>query len=209
MNEFNKQSLHKAIASLPEYQPPSTVWEEIDMELERDLSKEKLLSELKELPSYDPPQKIWKNIARKLSARKNPGGVKVVLLGRWKRMGSIAAAVVVLLTVTWWLQKKKQTSEIRLSYSVETVDDELLKRDWNDDEDGFKQIEAICRNHKFISDRPDFKQLREELEELAGAKKALEQAIGKYGTGVELINQIKSIELERTDILEKMVDKMI
>jgi len=51
--------------------------------------------------------------------------------------------------------------------------------------------------------------LREELEELAGAKKALEQAIGKYGTGVELINQIKSIELERTDILEKMVDKMI
>jgi len=209
MNEFNKQTLHKAIASLPEYSPPSTLWDEIGLELENDLSKEKLLSELKGLPSYNPPHKIWSNIARKLAWSENPGSRKVFRLASWKRVGSIAAAVAVLLIAGWWFQQNKEDSANRLSYSVETVNDELLKRDWNDDEDAFKQIEAICKNKKLICERPDFKQLREELAELADAKKDLETAIGKYGTNVELINQMKKIELERTDILEKMVDKMI
>ena len=132
-----------------------------------------------------------------------------------KRFQFAAAAVVaVLLAAFGWLLLNNTATEInleagQLAYSIETVDDNLLAHDWNDDEDGFAMVMNICNEWKFKCDNPEFKALKAELEELNDAKEELEYAIGSFGTNADLIAQMREIEFARTDLLEKIIQKVI
>lgn len=206
MKEHNKKTLIEALSSLQEHEPPEELWMGIEEELEQhdQIVPPELL---KTLPMYEPPPSVWDGIAGELIPQRP---AKVVRLG-WQRVLSVAASVALVLVAYWQLQPEKalQPENVSVSFSEETVDPALLARDWQEDEDAFREYLAICEAKKFICEQPEFKKLQDELEELTLAKDELDEVIGAYGAAPELISQIKEIELERTDILKKMMVMLI
>jgi len=223
LKEYNKHSLIEALASLPEYDPPTSVWEK----MERELKLHNNIANLKEhnppsevwtnlqnelvlqnavaaLSSYEPPSAIWEEIQGELATRKPKG--RVVPLQRWIRYAA-AAAVIGVVTLFGLSQFTENTiTNSQLSYSVETVSDDLLKKDWNEDEDAFDYLMAICKEKVLACKNPEFQILQTELQELNDAKTMLEEAIGSYGTNANLISEMKDIEFARTTIVKQMID---
>lgn len=66
MKDINKKTLIEALSSLREYEPPDSVWENIDMEMDGkkalSIPSEMLLS----LPEYDPPAFVWDHVESKI-----------------------------------------------------------------------------------------------------------------------------------------------
>lgn len=61
--EKNKENLDKAIAQLPQYQPPEMLWEGIADQLDFEQNLEK---PLREMPVYNPPAALWEELITKI-----------------------------------------------------------------------------------------------------------------------------------------------
>jgi len=207
MKEHNKKTLIEALSTLKEYEPPESVWMNIDGGLGaqgKDAAQARLL---KSLPQYEPPDQVWEGIVKKLAEKP---GAKVVRM-RWGQALAVAASLALLLVVYWQLNSPAaiQPDNVTITFSEETVDPLLLDHDWEADEDVFREYLAMCEAREFICEQPEFKQLREELEELTAAKEELKEVTSTFGSDPMLITQIKEIELERTGILKKMMVMLI
>ena len=204
MKDINKNTLIEALSMLPEYEPPVHVWESVQMQVEEFPPK----NMLKQMPVYQPPTRGWESILSNLESSANRA--KIVSI-RWKQVLAVAAAMALVLFSIWRIGLPKPGDDVQtaMNYSTETVDDQLLVNDWDEDEDAFVQFREICEAKKIICQQPEFVQLQTELEELTGAKEALKAAMGSYGATADLITQIKDIEMERTGILKRMMVMLI
>ncbi len=206
MEEFNKKTLIEALSSLPDYEPKEELWDRIEAAAEEESLLPK--SAYRSLPAYDPPATVWQHIARKLDQQASEKGRVVPLV--WRRALAVAVSLAfIVFSVLMLNNQPKGTEEYSLSYSTEMPDPLLVKQDWDEDEEAFQQFLEICEAKKYICEQPAFRQLQSELEELTDAKLALKEAVGDYGTDAELVTQIKEIELERTDLLKKMMVMLI
>lgn len=203
MKEINRSTLIEALSMLPEHDPPDHLWEVVETELD-------LLNVLPEsepvaqvLPEFEPPSDLWNKITTELD-----GGGKMIPI--WKWSARVAAALVFILA-TWWLMNIEQAplDEGVLSYSIEVLEPSLEEADWDEDEDAFQQFMTLCQTGNFVCEQPAFRNLKSELEELTEAKNDLKDAMGAYGASPELVQQMKQIELERTDLLKKMMVMLI
>lgn len=203
MLEKNRPILQALLRKLPVYQPPNDVWDGV----ENALSSPAPLPLDKMLPVYDPPDEVWEKIDAAI-AIPTAGKRQLRRLLPW-----LAGAAASLAALIWFLQPNTivgATEEsVTFSYGKEIVDDALLARDWQQDEDAFAMLEHLCANSSFSSSNPDMNTLRTELDELTEARQALENALGKYGTDIDLISQLAEIERQRTTLLKKMLEYFI
>lgn len=207
MEEQNKKTLIEALSALPDYEPNDETWEKIEAEL-RGLDGILPKNLGLKLPEHDPPEHVWDAIARQLEIQPNEKG-RVVSIG-WKKALALAASFALILFAVFFLKNKEtQNDEYTISYAVESLDPLLAAQDWDEDEAAFQQFLEICEAKKYICEQPAFRQLQSELEELTEAKAALKVAVGDYGADIHLVTQIKEIELERTDLLKKMMVMLI
>lgn len=125
----------------------------------------------------------------------------------------LAGAAASLAALAWFLQpgtiQGASEASVSFSYGKEIVDDALLARDWQQDEDAFGLLERLCATSSFTCANPDMNTLRTELDELTEARNALEEALGKYGSDADLITQLAEIERQRTTLLKKMLEYFI
>ncbi len=209
MEEFNRKTLIEALSTLKEHDPPGSVWQGIDREME--LGKSGFIPEetLMELPEYDPPSRIWQAIVKQLG----PGSETKTLRVGWRKALAVAASLAILVVAYFAFSNSENAvaapEEFVVRYSVEELDDQLFAKDWQEDDAAFEQYQELCHAKKYVCDHPEFQVLQREFEELSQAVKELELAIGDYGTNADLIVQIKNIELERTDIFKKMMVMLI
>jgi hypothetical protein len=208
MEEINKRTLIEALSSLPEHDPPGNLWEAIESELEEKAESTFSRQELRELPEYAPPPEVWEKIESKVGEN-----ARIVPL-RVRRVLAVAASLALLFAAYWTMNQapisgSAETGDFTLSYTTETVDEMLFEHDWNEDESAFEEFKQLCEAKKYICEHPEFQVLKSDLEELTEAKEAVQEAIGSYGTDPELVLQIKEIELERTDVLKKMMVMLI
>ena len=202
MEEHNKKTLIEALSSLPSYEPKAELWGRIEQAAEDELLFPK--DAIKALPEHEPPAHIWLQIAKTLDQKG-----RVVPLG-WRRALAVAASLAfVVFSILMLNNQPTGVEEFSISYSTEMPDPLLTNQDWDEDEDAFLQFLEICEAKKYICEQPAFRQLQTELEELTEAKLALKEAVGDYGADAELVTQIKEIELERTDLLKKMMVMLI
>ncbi len=203
MKEINRSTLIEALSMLPQHDPPDELWPVVETELDllAVLPEKESLAEV--MAEFDPPGEVWEKVSNQLHKEG-----RVVPFRKW--IARIAAAVVLLMASWWALNFNRPVQdEGVISYSVEVLDPILEKNDWDEDEDAFQQFMALCRNGHFICEQASFKNLESELEELTEAKNDLKEVIGAYGATPELVQQMKEIELERTDILKKMMVMLI
>lgn len=205
MKELNKRTLMEALSTLPEYEPPAELWQRISPRL-NDSTTTHVQDILPEhLPEYEPPAQVWDQVVQELDR-----GAKIRFTGL-KRALALAASFGLLLLVYSQLNRKvkSEPDSVRITYSEMTLDSLLMVRDWNEDEEAFLEYLDLCKSKKYICEKPEFKLLQEELEELTLAKEELNSAIGLYGSDPNLLLQIKEIELERNDLLKKMMVMLI
>ena len=202
MEEHNKKTLIEALSPLPSYEPKAELWGRIEQAAEDELLFPK--DAIKALPEHEPPAHIWLQIAKTLDQKG-----RAVPLG-WRRALAVAASLAfVVFSILMLNNQPTGAEEFSISYSTEMPDPLLTNQDWDEDEDAFLQFLEICEAKKYICEQPAFRQLQTELEELTEAKLALKEAVGDYGADAELVTQIKEIELERTDLLKKMMVMLI
>lgn len=209
MEEHNKKTLIEALSSLPEHEPEDLLWDKIEEEMDGSGLDAVLPAQLlQSLPQYEPPDKVWAGVLQALEPEKQ--SAKIVPMN-WRRTLAIAASFAALLVVFWQMNRTKQLemNVVAINYSEETVDPSLLERDWNEDEDAFSDFLSLCDMKKEVCKQPEFQQLQSELEELGAAKLELADALGDFGTDANLVLQIKEIELQRNDLLKKMMAMLI
>jgi hypothetical protein len=208
MEEQNKKTLIEALSSLPEHEPKEMLWDQIEEQMEGGLEGVLPAQLLLSLPQYEPPASTWDVILKRLEADKT--GAKIVSIG-WRKALAMAASLAILVVAFWQLNKPRQVemNVVAVNFSEESVDPLLLQRDWDEDEEAFGEFLNLCEAKKVVCEQPAFKLLQGELEELTAAKEELKTAIGEFSTSVDLVLQIKEIELERNDVLKKMMAMLI
>ena len=209
MQEQNDHTLKDGLRDLPEYDPPEHLWSAINSSIKGlDPHATPLQKAIAQLPTYDPPQEVWEG----LSAQLQPEAKR-----RWLRPLSVAASIIVILGCAIWVSNLSPTPSssdgqevlvASVSYSQEVVDDQLMIHDWNEEDEAYDLVADLCEDTPFLCSNPNLQVLRAELDELTKAKEELEQAIGKYGSDQNLIEEITDIELQRTDILKKMIEQI-
>lgn len=191
---------------MPSYQPPAQVWERIDKSLA--LPAE---AEWKLLPEYLPPESVWDQIESGLSTKQKTPVRSLPI----RRLLPWATGIAATMAGLFWLfqpfRSVGSTGEgvVSISYSREIVDASLLQRDWEQDENAFDMINRLCAASAFTCNNPDMQSLQAELDELTEAKISLEEALGKYGTDIDLIGRLTEIERQRTALLKQILDYFI
>ena len=207
--EKNKQTLRDALEDLPSYAAPDGIWAKLEEELNQEAKDAPLQVALRGLPTYEPPAAVWDQIETQLPST---GKLRVLRSSNMRWIGLAAAAVALLLLARpFWQSTSSQAIayETTVSYRTETVDARLLDRDWTDDEQAFAQVDELCERHPFLCKLQDITDMRTELQELTQAKEALQTALGSFGTDQHLLKQMTKIELERTQLLKKLLNRMI
>jgi hypothetical protein len=201
MNEINKHILQQAIRELPKHSPPGIIWDNIEEDLLVLEQEDQISEKVSELPEYDPPAMLWDNILEEIEA--GPAGKqgKVIPFG-WRQVISYAAVASGVILGVFWLGST--SSDTSITYSEEMIEETFLANDWDADEEDFEVVLAELDENPINLQIPQIQQLRLELEELNEAKVEIEELIEAYGTDEEIVDQIREIELERTDIIKKL-----
>jgi hypothetical protein len=223
MEELNKNTLKKALAQLPNYEPAETVWSAIDMQLT-----------INALQQYNPPSFIWDNLEKQLDDElkiknlrlneplvdnvsetlkvsetyalpiKKQGLLRQLSVQKWAMAAAIAGMIFTIFSVL----KRGNTEGVDFKYSTEVVDNQLIKNDWNDSEADFKMVEDFCQQQITACETPVFKTLKHELDELNAAREDIKNALGDFNSNADLMLQLKDIEQQRATVLKQIVGVM-
>jgi hypothetical protein len=200
MKEQNQNNLKSALGKLPEYEPPDTVWQGIETRLP-----------LLELPTYDAPDFVWQQIEEQLNSPQNRNRkteIRNTQRGGQFYRWAIAASIVLVVSVGFWFLKTQNTEQINISISTEVVDNQLLKKDFDNEEHAFAMVETFCKTALPVCEQPEFKNLKNELDTLNTAREELKNALGEYAADPDLIAELTKIENERTSVLRQLVEKI-
>lgn len=197
MKELNQNNLKSALGKLPQYEPPDTIWQGIETRLP-----------LLELPTYDAPDFVWQQIEEQLLADEKPiKTLKILRGGKFYKL-AVAASIALLVSIGFWFFKTQNTEQTTILISTEVVDNQLLKKDFDNEEHAFALVETFCKTALPVCEQPEFKTLKNELDTLNTAREELKNAIGEYAADPDLIAELTKIENERTTVLRQLVEKI-
>ncbi len=188
----------KALAQLKEYTPSDTTWNSI----ERRLS---IQESLQALPTYAPKDNVWETIIKELEPN-NQFAQKEYFVQ--KRYLAIAATILFLVSSIFWYLTIPNNKE-EFQYTQEEINLQLLETDWYTSEEIRIQVRDFCEAQIIACSSPVFKELEQELTTLNNAKTELETAMQLVGKNTDLIAQMTSIELERSVLLNEMMDQIL
>ena len=148
------------------------------------------------LSIYSPPEMVWERIESELDKPK--------IIPLWK-IYLAAACVTALVVGSWWYF---QNPIENITYSEEKINKSFVPNTSLEVEKQNAKIEAICAEKITVCEKPEFKSLKLELDELNTAHKQLKEVIGNYNPDPTLIAQLADIEIERSAVLKKLVEKI-
>lgn len=218
MKELNKHILDEALQKLPMYSPKPLLWEQISVGLDEVVAQEAYDTTRKSLPVYSPPANLWDRIASELDTpvsapESKPTPIISIRKKMYSRVIKYASVVVFAVTAGAYLflnnsNTIEYTDSVHINYGQERVVLASYTPDWEEDEDAFQTVLSFCQEQSFVCERPDFRILKDELLELNHARESLKDALMRYGDDAELIAQLTQIEMERSDVLKKMISKI-
>jgi hypothetical protein len=158
---------------------------------------------LKNLPTHQPPDLVWEQIEARLDETKTK---TMPLRTIWLAAASVATLLVAGL---WFLNIIQKTPDKEhITYSTEKFDKSLIVKPSDTIEEQCAVIEKFCETKANSCEKPAFKTLKNELDQLNAARRQLKEAIGNYNTDPFLLAQLTDIETERADIVKKLTAKI-
>ena len=199
MKDKNQDILQKVIAQLPEYEPNESVWNAIENRLP-----------LLALNSYEPPESVWQNIDNQLVIPKNhtlPISNYPLTITHYLYLAAASMALLAIICFQMFF-KNTGNSDISLHISTEIIDKQLINNNLQVTDKAFDMVETFCKNALATCQEPEFKQLKQELDELTEAQQYLKNALTAYNSDPDLVAQLAQLENERSGILKKMIERM-
>ena len=193
MEERNIETLKSAIASLPTYEAPELIWDNIEEALETEEREAPLKEAIQQLPVYEAPAAAWDNIESALPKK----GLTAYTYFR------IAAAAVVVLAVGLTLLFRPSNAE-EVSYTVAEVEVFWSDFDWNEDEPSIEAFVSNFMNDPFAKQDENYESLLTQLDELNNAREEILTAIEWYGEDGQLVRQLGEIERDRSSVVQSM-----
>ena len=201
--EKNKEILQQTIRSLPSFEAPPQLWDAIEQELDSD---QKLQNAIQTLPEYEAPTMVWEQIKKdlepKIISMPIDNGSRRKSNYRWL---AIAASVAILISAgVWFLNTGDAQENIQIVTTEETIYEQLLVADWEEDESIIQEVAQLFVQSKVAQSSLYYNDLLEEYEELETAKEEIEGMMKQYGKATDFIRQISEIELERSTLVKQM-----
>ena len=179
---------------LPTYTPPESVWEAV----EQGLNEAPLKEALQHLPTHEPPAQVWLELDETLPAARPL---------RWWRYAA-AAAITGLLCFVGYVFLHSQSEDAKLTYSQEKAFPSALPTQNEALDQQYEKLQAFCETKTPVCEKPEFKDLKHQLDELTIASRQLKEALGEYNTDASLSSQLSDIEHERAELLKKLSERI-
>lgn len=177
---------------LPVHNPPDAVWEQIS----------KKINPLWAQTGYAPPESVWQGIEAQLNAGRVVGFVPK----RWW-YAAAAAVVAAILGVFGWLNNPNGSQE-KITYSEEKLSKPLITKTSGEVNRQFAQIEAYCAVQVVACQKPAFRNLKRQLDELNSAHQQLKNVVETYNPDPVLVAQFDRIENARADVLRQLSEQI-
>lgn len=227
MREENRHSLKDGLKKLSEHRPSESIWSRIEHDLNDDVlqvgldqlvgfkpnenswdSIESALSineAIETLVQKTPSEEIWVNIESELHSSPIISFKTRIIKSRYWLSG-VAAALLIGFFIYPLLQNKESIS---ISYSEEIIEKSEVN-DWLRETDELEVIlQTLCTENPIACKSPEFETLTSELKFLNESKTAVLEQVNEFSDnkGAELM--LTKIELERIDIIKRMIAQTI
>ncbi|TXB61808.1 hypothetical protein [Phaeodactylibacter luteus] len=232
--EINKPTLDRAVAQLPGYSPPDSLWGNVEQTLARQKEEQPLRQALAALPKYEPGAENWDAIAERLG--QSPQGIafRTALSGLpvytppesawedieqrlgptgkrrrlWPKILQAAAATAALLAALWavWPATGESGLKVAYEYGASALDPSLMGSSPPAAEaEGVQAVVVAFREDPVAQRHPEYQRTLQEWKELSAAHEEIKSIMARYGQDPALIRQIGEIERERAGLIQKMV----
>ncbi len=191
MQEKNRDRLREALKNLPDYTPPTALWDNLFIRLNTPVP----LAE--RLPAYTPPPGVWNGLNEGLDRQQRS---RVVHLRRRRVLG-IAAAAALLLTAGTALWQLNQGPSVSYAFATEQMSNLEATDDWETDEDRFDGLMVKLADHN----EPTHNELLLELEEMDDARKQIMSMLNSYGNDANLLNKLADVERTRSELYRRAI----
>ncbi|GAB3924560.1 hypothetical protein [Larkinella terrae] len=185
---------------MPEHEPRPDLWDRIDADLRADAVIDRTLDDL---PVFEPQDDAWEQIAGRLE--------KPVVRPLWPRSFRwiAAAAVVALVAGIWAVWQPVSDEKVTIAYATETVETEWAATPEPLPSSTDQKVETFineqCAQQIVVCQKPEVKELKQQLRELSNRKMAVEQELLVFGNDPALVQAQIKIENERAEVTKELV----
>ncbi len=184
----NRKSLKEHLAGLKKFTPNEEVWDQLSRKIEHE---NELSLRLRQLPDFEPDERVWNQLETDLN--------KTGKLIWWK--WSMAASIVL---IGSFLVFRSVVSESEISISKEIISEFEVLPESDEEDKEYNKIIALCTQKVEVCRDPEFRELKEEFEELKNAGDQLREVMGAYNTKNQLLEELKKIETQKSELITQL-----
>lgn len=201
--------MNDSLPPLPEFDPRPDLWARIEADLSAD---EQLSRVVQDLPAFAPKADLWVAIEQEIMQE---GPTKIRPL--WQRpqtrqlWARLAVAALLVLVGTWLFLRPETTEKERIEYAIEQsgtsqqADTNAFPDQSNADRRAEEFINRQCAEDKFVCQRPEVHELRNQLTELTEEQQRIEQQQQVFGDDPALIRAQVKVENQRAEITKELI----
>jgi hypothetical protein len=206
MKEKNHIYLQKAIQELPQMEPDSKVWKDIEAQLEFENTLPKAVASL---PLLQPAEDSWAKLESQLPANKVVNK-QVKTIHIFTYMSAAACIVLMIAAGIYFLYTSPGTPT--LSYSQEIYVDEPQVTSFEQAgniQEALGFIQTSCENQLLVCRTPQFQELKEQLDELHKEMQLLKEQQTIYGQEPEFIKAQIKLENLQAQITKELIQLIV
>ncbi len=201
--------MNDSLPQLPEFDPRPDLWARI----EADLNADKHLSRaVQALPEFAPKADLWATIEQTL-----PIETPVNIRPLWQQpqtrqlWAGLAVAALLVLVGVWLFLRPESTEKVRVEYAVEQssinqkADLGAFSDESNADERAEEFINRQCAEDRYVCQRPEVHELRNQLTELTEEQQRIEEQQQVFGDDPALIRAQVKIENQRAEVTKELI----
>lgn len=201
--------MNDSLPSLPEFTPRPDLWARIEADLNAD---EQLSRVVQTMPAFAPKADLWETIEQELTPEV-PAKVRPLWQQPQARQlwASLAVAAMLILVGIWLFLRPESTEKVRVEYAVEQsgtnqkADSGAFSNESNADERAEEFINRQCAEDRFVCQRPEVHELRNQLTELTEEQQRIEQQQEIFGDDPALIRAQVKVENQRAEITKELI----
>jgi|GEM_PF-3296984 len=210
MEEVNKKYLQKAVKELKGYQPPKSLWHNIEHGLDA-TAENPLKVAIEDLPNFQ-PNIPFESIAQKLGSEEKQS-TQIYLKKYW--MGIAAAITLLFVSIQFFIPQLDIEYKERITYSEsEEVLPQAIAigntlKDLNQEDEVYQIIIKHCEASKIKCKNPEFQTLLDQYVALNVEKDTLFSEIQNKQQEALMLPHIVRIEKERSKVGKMLIQLLL
>ncbi|WP_018621994.1 hypothetical protein [Spirosoma luteum] len=201
--------MNDSLSQLPEFDPRPDLWARIEADLNAD---EHLSRVVQALPEFAPKAGLWATIEQTLPTETQ---VNIRPLWQqpqtWQLWAGLAVAAMLVFVGSWLFLRPESTEKVRVEYAVEQssinqkADSGAFSDESNADERAEEFINRQCAEDRYVCQRPEVHELRNQLTELTEEQQRIEEQQQVFGDDPALIRAQVKIENQRAEVTKELI----